>query len=77
MKKIALVVVLAAALIYFLVKRTAGAAKVREEAILNSIPQNAFEGPTVDGGMTYALPTGGASGLVNYIKNGPGPNLTK
>ena len=45
-KKLALIVVLAAALIYFLVSRTANAAKVREKAILNSIPQNAFVGPT-------------------------------
>jgi hypothetical protein len=48
MKKIAIVVVLAAALLYLLVKKTMNSADIRENAILNSIPSDAFEGPRTD-----------------------------
>jgi len=51
MKRIAFVVIIAAVLVYFLVnKRTAKltkASRAKEDAILSTIPLNAFEGPDI------------------------------
>jgi preprotein translocase subunit YajC len=45
MKRIALIVVLASTLLYFLVSRIKEQAQRREDAILDSLPKNAFYGP--------------------------------